>query len=1159
MTVEVRILGPLELVAERRAVSLGGRRESLVLALIAARAPQHVSAAQLIEDVWGQAPQDGAAVTLRSYVSRLREAVRSAGAPPLVLTRRGGYALASEGVRLDADEFALRCEEATGARERADRREEMRLLDAALTLWRGPALADCAGVASLTARTSELQAARALAFERWAEAALECGEHERVAARLPGVCDEHRLRERLWASLMLALYRCGRQAEALDAYRSLYARLRDELGIEPGAPIRELQLAILRQDELGGGLLRAGLRAPAGLPFVGRERELALLRSRFSLTLASESELIVLSGEPGIGKTTLASEWGERARELGAQPLYGRCEPVATSPFSPLLPALAPAYALLSEAGRRELGSSADALERLFGAPVDPDGLADRGAPEQPRQAPSDGETARAALFRALVELVRALARSRPLVLILEELHWAERSSLALMSELARGVRDVPLLTVMTCRDERSHRNEALIAMLRELAGEPRVSELQLGGLSEREVLELLRDGGQDGASLAHELHAASGGNPLFVRELLANGDLTAAEGVRGDVGALATADALGVRDVIARRLRALPDDHVTVLTLAAVIGREFDVRLLEAAGAGSQLIDALEAAEAARMIEHVGQRARERYGFVHELIRVSLLDPVSGPRLARLHERIALALERVGDAPAIALAEHYAAAARPRFTEKAGAYAQLATEEALRQLAFSEAAGIARRGLDALALDDGANAPLRCELQLLLGQACMQDRDVIGGKLAAERAGQLARELGDRALLIRAAIVGSYLNVFGEEDEPTARLCADAVAALREGEGEDAAAAEVYAGWADYIASSECAADRAEEVSTLALAAARRCDSPAALSRALFIHGEVLGYGERIDEREQLGEELLSHGERELDVRAEANALHQLALVQLERAELERFDATFARLEELCERAHWWFLDMFCVLWRGMRAMLADELSAVEPLTEELLSHAGGSADVTNLYLGQLFILRREQRRSGELLPALEEAVKLNPGVSAFRCALALACSEAGETQRARAELTLLIADDFALIGRDMTWSTHVASIAEVAASVHDRDAAAIVWPRLLPYGGRLLVGSKGMASYGAADRLLGWLAATLGDFEESERRFDAAVRLEQRIGSRLLQARTEESRANALLLLEGQGDRRRAAALRASAHATLLQLGVEVQRAEV
>jgi DNA-binding SARP family transcriptional activator len=1161
MNVEVRILGPLEVVADGRALELDcGRRERLVLALLAARAPHRVSTAQLIDDLWGQAPKDGAAVTLRSYVSRLREALHRAGLPGLVATRPGGYALTASGgvdVSIDTEAFAERCRQAELESAHGQRHAEAKLLRQALERWRGPALVECAAVRSLAARIEELEQAKLLAWERWAEAGLACGEHDQVAIELAPLIAEHALRERLWASQMLALYRCGRQAEALAAYRELHGRLR-ELALEPSTSLRELELAILNQDPALDGAsagadaaieeLPRQLRRSAEGPFVGRDEELSLLQARWSLSLTGARQLVVLTGEPGVGKTRLAAEWARRAQALGAQVLYGRCDPVAASPYQPLLSVLEP-FRSSSEALAVELSTR--------------------------RRAPRDAETARAELFDAVVELVAAIADRRALLLVLEDMHWADRSSLALLSHLVSALQHAPLLLLATCRDEPSHRNEQLSRTLAQLRGEPSVTEHALGGLSEAQVGALLAESRllndpAAAARLARELHGVSAGNPLFVRQMLAH---LASSGTSADASSVSVSgfalrqdgehvDArvagepygppAAMRDVIARRLAQLPQQALPVLRLAAVIGPEFELRLLELAGAGGRLLDGLEAAERARLVALVGEPARERYAFAHELIRVALLESIGAARRARLHERVAAALERdhSDGAPSIVLARHYAAAARPGFVAKAGVYAIAAAREALDQFAFHEAAEIASRGIDCLALDESAHAPLRCELQLLLGRACMQDRDVQGGKLAAQRAGQLARELGDRVLLIRAAVVGSYLNVFGEEDEPTARLCADAADVL--GDGEDAAAAEVYAGWADYIASSECAADRAEPVSTLALAAARRSGSPAALSRALFIHGEVLGCGERIDERERLAQALLRHGARELDVRAQANGLHQLALVQLERAELERFDATFARLQKLCERAHWWFLDMFCVLWRGMRAMLADELSAVEPLTEELLSHAGGSADVTNLYLGQLFTLRREQRRSGELLPALDEAVRLNPGVSAFRCALAIALSEAGDSERARAELSLLIADDFALIGRDMTWSTHVASIAEVAASVRDRHAAAIVWPRLLPYGGTLLVGSKGMASYGAADRLIGWLAATLGDFEESERRFDAAVRLERRIGSRLLVARTKESWASALRLRGGVKDARRATRLRKEALETLAGLGV-------
>jgi predicted ATPase/DNA-binding SARP family transcriptional activator len=305
---EFRMLGPIEVAHRRGIVQLGGRRQRALLALLLLERGRAVSSYRLIDELWNGDPPAGAAKTLRAYVSRLRSAL---GETP-VSARASGYAVEVASTQLDSWRFEelLRAGREGLARGAAGLAADR--LRAALALWRGPALADVAETGSLAVEARRLDELRLGCLEAWAEAELLLGHHADVVADLERLVDEEPLRERLWRHLVIALYRCGRQADALAAYRRARTLLRDELGIEPSEELREVERAVLRHELAPATAVgeRHNLRAQVS-SFVGRERELEDL-SR----LLREHRLVTLTGMGGAGKTRLASE--EAARQVGA-------------------------------------------------------------------------------------------------------------------------------------------------------------------------------------------------------------------------------------------------------------------------------------------------------------------------------------------------------------------------------------------------------------------------------------------------------------------------------------------------------------------------------------------------------------------------------------------------------------------------------------------------------------------------------------------------------------------------------------------------------------------------------------------------------------------------------------------------------------------------
>src|SRR5688572_10058469 len=317
--VEFRILGPLEVVRAGERLEFRGSRERAVLALLVLNANRTVSPERLAEDLWGDAPPEGAAGTLRAYVSRVRRGLGEAGA--LLVTRASGYLLQVEPGAIDAARFAALVAEGGWQAAEGDHRGAAATLRQALALWRGPALADVAEAPSARAEAARLEETRMAALEARLEADLACGRHGELVGELEAVTQTHPLRERFWQMRMLALYRAGRQAEALRTYQELRRILGEELGIEPSPTLQRLETAVLRQDSdlewrpsPGAGVAVAVSAGPppGDAAFVGRAAELARLDTAWEAARSGRRQLVLVAGEPGIGKSRLTAEFTRR-------------------------------------------------------------------------------------------------------------------------------------------------------------------------------------------------------------------------------------------------------------------------------------------------------------------------------------------------------------------------------------------------------------------------------------------------------------------------------------------------------------------------------------------------------------------------------------------------------------------------------------------------------------------------------------------------------------------------------------------------------------------------------------------------------------------------------------------------------------------------------
>jgi DNA-binding SARP family transcriptional activator/ABC-type cobalamin/Fe3+-siderophores transport system ATPase subunit len=481
---EFRVLGPLEVRHEGRVIPLGGRKQRVVLAYLLLRANQVVPAERLIDEVWGEEPPEAARNALQSYVSRLRASLgggrRIEGRPP-------GYALHVEDDELDAQRFEGLVREARTARP-GDPARALTVLKEALGLWRGPPLADLADEHGLRGEVIRLEELRLAALEERVAAQLALGRHDQVVGELEALVEEQPLREPLWRLLMLALYRSGRQADALLAYQRARSVLVEELGIDPGAELRQLQAAVLAQDPGLDLPPAAEATAARELPealqlvgpvFVGRVDKLAWLRASWTHATHGRGAVVFLAGPQGIGKTRLAAELARRVHEQSGRVLYGRCTPAAHDPLQPFAQALADIAASLQDVPGAGRSSAA------FGQ-----GLAD----------------------------VLAGRSDRAVLLILDDLHLAQAPMLGALAGLGAAVATRRLLVLGAYQDAAA---TAGLARLVERLDPSSAGHRQLGPLNRDEVAKVLAIYGAEAAAreAADPVLERTGGVPLLVHQ----------------------------------------------------------------------------------------------------------------------------------------------------------------------------------------------------------------------------------------------------------------------------------------------------------------------------------------------------------------------------------------------------------------------------------------------------------------------------------------------------------------------------------------------------------------------------------------------------------------------------------------------------------------
>ncbi len=901
--------------------------------------------------------------------------------------------------------------------------------------------------------------------------------------------------------------------------------------------------------------------------FVGRREELDALKASFENALSGQGSLVMLVGEPGIGKTRLAEEFAVYARLRGAQVLAGRSyEGAVELPYFPFAEALRQYVRARPEPElRRELGAGAPEVADLVSE-------IRRRLPDVPPSPPLQGEAERLRLFDSVTSFLQSAAAASPLVLHLDDLHWADKPSLLLLRYLARNLAGVRLLVLGTYRDVELDRTHPLAELLPALRHDTAFRRILLRGLPENEVLAFvtaLADDAPDEDTRARRtvfakaLHEETEGNPFFLGEVIAHlvesGKLTWEEGRWTSrvtsVSELGIPE--GVREVVGRRLSAMSPVCNELLTVASAMPAGFTWEVVRKLCSADEvaLLDALDEAVAARLLRERKDERQPRYEFTHALIRQTLYEELSAPRRVLLHRRIGERLEAIhgaASAPLVELAYHFFQAAPGGDVAKAVRYAMSAGERAASLAAYEEAAGHFDRALQALDLAPAQDPALRCDVLLALAEAHAAAGAGDRSRESARRAAELARSLGQPAKLALAA-----LHCGGEvgfaplvRDEARIRLLEEALGALDRSEPE--LVVRVLCRLAIEhlffdIARAESFADRALEV-------ARQLGQPRALAYALGAKHAALGGASRLEERLAIGAETLR-------VAGEAGLPDLLAMVRGGRQFdlLEQGDAPAARAELdalaalAAERRQPTTLWVVTCL-RGLWALLEGRLEEAERLANEALGQARRTELVGGvpIHAVQIARVRAEQGRNEEMIPVYEAVYAANANLG-FLGRLAVMHAELGHEAEARSALETLAANDFGNVPQDFVWLTTLCYAAEACALLRDLPRAEMLYGLLLPHAERNIAVATA-ACNGPVSRLLGILAATRGRFDDSERHFEFALEMSRRLGSPPLLARAQCDFARMLLVRNAAGDREKALRLAGQAHANAAPLGMKL-----
>jgi len=874
-------------------------------------------------------------------------------------------------------------------------------------------------------------------------------------------------------------------------------------------------------------------RPPTDPPFVGRRDALADLAASLDEARASRPSVRLVVGEPGIGKTRVLEELARLGQRAGFRVLSARCHDGGATP--PLWPWLQLLRQVIADANEVDVQTLVGAEAPLIAALL-PE-LAAR-FPGLVLERPMDssaplGAAASFRLFDALVGVISRAWRSAPLLLLIDDLHAADPSSLEFLVFLVRELRHAPVALVSSYRGGGLRRGHPLARATAEIRREPHCGRIALRGLESEESAQLVEGMTMRALrpELLRDLHERSDGNPFFLCELvrwLVEDHALDAERPTGLPE--------GVREAIGRRLDTLSAECNYALSLASVIGREFDVPVLcGAAGVPEkELLTALDEALQAQVLVADGSL---RMRFHHALVRETLYDELPLSRRVAMHQRVADVLESLGgddlDGRAAALAHHYfhAAVASESAARKAVASARTAARRALEVCAYEEGAALLLRVLQLLELRTPEDESLRCELLLELGDAEARAGRRQLAREAFERAAELARRAARPDLLVRSAVGFGQRSEFGAPpDERLGALLEEALDATPEGDAAmRARLLSRLAGTLPHTSDPSRVAELASEALRLAEASGDR----EALAQAHIAHAWALGF-DQVDEQDKAGGVLVELGVRRV---REGSRLSGLELELCGRevrylSRLAKFDSRGADRElaeidrivgVLHEPAQRWIRSWHHLGRALAEARFADADCWIAEATQ-LGAIAGipGSESLPVVLRAASFCERGADAGSADWEEArgvaalIEAAGRAYPFLWNLRILVAALHLELDRAEEARAAFEEFAAAGFETLPRDVHWPVAMAQLAALCSSLDDRRRAGSLYALLAPYASRNLVHNSLRVYVGSASHFLGLLAELEGRHDKAVELLEVALAANLAMGSRAHAART-------------------------------------------
>ncbi len=1167
---EFRLLGPLQISADGHEVAIGAERLRAVLAILLLDANRVVPTDRIADCLWDGEPPDGSRTSVRTYISQLRKLLRPIGGDTRIVTSPPGYLVRVEPGELDLHRFEAGA--AAGRAELAadDPMSAAITLRAALAIWRGAALVDVGSSRCLVSSADRIEQTCIATIEDRIDADLAIGEHHAAVADLEALTAAHPLRERFWQQLIVALYRGGRQADALRAYQRVRAELADTLGIEPSPDLRALETAVLQQDPALDLPLRrtepeavaTTTSAVADAPlFVGRGDELAQLQTAWDRARSGARQLVLVAGEPGIGKTALCAHFAARLSREGAGVVSGRCPNDAVVPYQPIIEALrAHVRSVPVEDLRAHLGAGTEALARLV--PELDDGSR--------RPDPIDADTARYRLFDAVSSVLAHAAGQRPTLVLLDDLQWADTSTLLLLDHVLRTDDAAPLLLVGTYRDTDLSPQHPLADLLATWRRQHLAERLHVGGLTVPDVAELVAEAAgvddlEAAASVGKALHDDTEGNAFFVHELLIHLREVGALGGDAPLTAIRAAEVglpESVREVIGRRLSILSAACQRAMAAAAVVGAEFDADVVQRVLDLDEdaILDALDEAASARIISE-REGTVGRYAFAHVLVREVLYDGLSAIRRARLHRRVADALDALrhnGSKPIAALAHHYLEAAPGGDVEPAVVFARRAATLARDQLAYEDAVRVLERALELLEDPGTDREDDRLAVLLELGEARSLAGDAVGAQSAFSVAVDVARTAGATVALAHAVLglsetLGGYA-ITVRQDTGLTELLEEALDRL--GPGDDSLRARLLARLAVELYYTP-ETERRSALGDEAVRLARAVGDPHVLLEALSSRTwATIGLDVAPEVRLAQADEVLALADRLGDGRLayRTHFLRQQTLLEV--GDLAAADAAGDAAARVAEELQLRGFLPWVAAYRAMRLAIAGDYDGADEGASAALDQAlayGTDPEVAMAVVGGQLMALRVFRGGAETFeePMREMAANLkdHPAVGSWMAAL---YCELDRPDDAAAALDGAMAR-LPEMPRDATWLVSAWGLAFAASHLEDGRHASVLYEALTPYADRWC-STTSTIFLGPVELLLGMLARATGDLDVAERHLTAALDGVRRIPAPAFEAVVRTEHARALLQLGASSDGERAAAMLGDAAELCAELGLHL-----